>query len=416
MRGQKKGNRAIVLNIGVFFLVIAAAWLFLSAGKGIHAAFSFFQNVGREERILPITSTGYRYDKYFQDTLRQYRYFSSLYREEFSTAVPGLESTDILGQGCNRMVPQGICIAGDYMLVTAYDNVRLMPGKKGADLPVANPSVLYVLSNEDPSARRLLSTIVLPDANHVGGIAFDGENVWIAKSTDRECSMIPYGVIEQAVRDGAGSYALLSYDQNVSCDAVASFLTWHAGKLWVGTYINKKNGQGKLRGYRVIEEASEEGIAYRLEMDEEIGIPGYANGVAFAEIGGEQYMAVATSKGRYSHSRVYLYRVKEDPRTGREHFICYDSRKFPPMAEELVCDGENAYFLFESSATCYSTLAYRKCSYLVDRICALSAIELFWQQEAYRRVFGGGNGHILITQDEKYQEKRYWWDSDPQKA
>lgn len=151
-------------------------------------------------------------------------------------------------------------------------------------------------------------------------------------------------------------------------------------------------------------------------MDEEIGIPGYANGVAFAEIGGEQYMAVATSKGRYSHSRVYLYRVKEDPRTGREHFICYDSRKFPPMAEELVCDGENAYFLFESSATCYSTLAYRKCSYLVDRICALSAIELFWQQEAYRRVFGGGNGHILITQDEKYQEKRYWWDSDPQKA
>ena len=63
MRGQKKGNRATIIKIGVLFWMIAAAWLFLSAGKGIHAAFSFFQNVGREERILPITSTGYRYDK-----------------------------------------------------------------------------------------------------------------------------------------------------------------------------------------------------------------------------------------------------------------------------------------------------------------------------------------------------------------
>lgn len=416
MRGQKRENRATIIRLGILLLMIMAAWRFLSAGKGIHAAFSFFQNTGKDEKILPITSTGYRYDQYFQNTLRQYRYFGSLYREEFSTAVPGLESTDILGQGCNRMVPQGICIAGDYMLVTAYDNVQHMPGKKGAKLPAANPSVLYVLSNGDPSARRLLSTIVLPDANHVGGIAFDGENVWIAKSTDRECSMISYDVIEQAVRDGAGSYALLAYDRNVPCGTVASFLTWHAGKLWVGTYINKKNGQGKLRGYQVVEEASEEGTAYRLEMEEEIGIPGYANGLAFAEIGGEEYMAVATSKGRYSHSKVYLYRVNEDPKTGERRYRCYDSCKFPPMAEELVCDGENAYFLFESSATCYSTAAYRKCSYPVDRICALSAMELFWQQEAYQRAFWDDSGRILITQDEKYQEKRYWWDARPEQA
>ena len=133
------------------------------------------------------------------------------------------------------MVPQGICIARDYMLVTAYDNVKHMAGKKGAGGAAANRSVLYVLSNEDPTARKLLSTIVLPDVNHVGGIAFDGENIWIAKSTDRECSVISYGVIEQAVREGAGSYAPLAYGQNVPCGAVASFLAWHEGNLGVGT-------------------------------------------------------------------------------------------------------------------------------------------------------------------------------------
>ncbi len=410
MRGRRKEIGIAILRVSVICFMIVAAWHFLSAGGGFHAAFSFFQKAERERNIRPITSMDYRYDKEFQDTLSRYRYFGSLYQEEFSTAVPGLESTDILGQGCNRMVPQGICIAGDYMLVTAYDNVRHMPRqKKGASL--ANPSVLYVLSNEEPSARRLLATIVLPDANHVGGVAFDGENVWIAKSTDRECSMISYATIQQAVKEGAGSYALPAYDQNVPCGNVASFLTWHDGKLWVGTYINRKNGKGKLRSYQAVKEEAEGGVSYRLEMQEEIEIPGYANGVAFAEIGRKTYMAVTTSKGRYFHSRVCLYQVTEDAETGEKRYECYSSRKFPPMAEELVCDGERAYFLFESSATCYSTLPYQKCSYPVDRICALSALELFWQKECYRRALGAGSSHIALTQEEKYQEKRYWWDA-----
>ncbi|MCI9530798.1 MAG: hypothetical protein HFH38_03435 [Lachnospiraceae bacterium] len=410
MRGRKKDRRAIALKACVLFFMIAAAWHFLLEGGGFHAAFSFFQDVEGEGEVLPITSTDYRYDKKFKNTLNQYRFFGSLYKEEYSTAIPGLESTDILGRGCNRMVPQGICIARDYMLVTAYDNVKHMAGKKGAGGAAANRSVLYVLSNEDPTARKLLSTIVLPDVNHVGGIAFDGENIWIAKSTDRECSVISYGVIEQAVREGAGSYALEAYGQNVPCGAVASFLAWHEGKLWVGTYINRKNGEGKLRSYQVVKEEAEGGQAYRLELQDEMGIPGYANGVAFTEIGRESYMAVTTSKGRYFHSWIYLYQLGEDEKTGEKRYECYDSRKFPPMAEELVCDGRTVYVLFESSATCYSTLAYRKCSYPVDRICALSTLGLFWQQEAYGNGFGAGSGHIRITQEEKYQEKRYWWE------
>ena len=406
MEGQKRVNRAKVFKVGALLCMIVAAWYFLSIGDGFHAAFSFFQNVEAEEKILPITSTGYRYDKKFQDTLSHYRYFRSLYREEFSTAVPGLESTDVLGQGCDRMVPQGICIAGDYMLVTAYDNVKHI-SKKGKGGYPANPSILYVLSNEDPSERRLLTTIVLPDVNHVGGIAFDGENVWIAKSTDRECSMVSYQAIEEAVQEGAGSYALLAYGQNVDCGVVASFLAWHDGRLWIGTHINKRNGKGMLRGYQV---AAGESGERKLILEEEIEIPGYANGVDFAEIGKKTYMVVTVSKGRYYNSWVYLYEVEKDGGTGKRRYDCYNARKFPPMAEEVACDGENAYFLFESSATCYSAVGYQRCGYLVDRICALSMMELFCQGQGYRNGKQMERGGILIVQDEKDQEKRYWWD------
>ena len=96
--------------------------------------------------------------------------------------MPGLESTDILGESCGYMVPQGICIAGDYMLVTAYDSGDFYKNPKQGAHKI-NPSVLYVLSNQTPGSRELLTTIVLPDRNHVGGVAFDGKNIWNRKGT-----------------------------------------------------------------------------------------------------------------------------------------------------------------------------------------------------------------------------------------
>ena len=81
------------------------------------------------------------------------------------------------------------------------------------------------------------------------------------------------------------------------------------------------------------------------------------------------------------------------------------------MAEELVCDGENMYFLFESSATCYSTQAYQKCSYPVDRVCAVPTRKLFWQNQ--REVLRGSDGTVqkpyaTVNLELAYQERKYW--------
>lgn len=211
----------------------------------------FLQKMETETEADSTTSIDFRYEKRFQNTLSHYRFFESLYRAEYSTPVPGLESTDILGESCTRMVPQGICIARDYMLVTAYDSGNPYQKKAGQGACRLKPSVLYVLSNQNPENRKLLTTIVLPDQNHVGGVAFDGKNIWIAKSTDRQCSVISYETLKEAVDSGKSSYELLEYGQNVYCGAVASFVTWQEDRLWVGTYSNRISGKGMLRSYAV---------------------------------------------------------------------------------------------------------------------------------------------------------------------
>jgi len=228
-------NTERFLKYSIILSVITTAWWLLAvAGGRSRVVVSFLHNLERNVSAQNVTSTGYRYNEEFEKTLNRYRTFQSLYKEEYSTAIPGLAATDVMGSISTQMVPQGICIAEDYMLVTAYDNT-------GAN------SVIYVLSNENPTNRQLMTTIVLPDANHVGGITYDGKRVWIAKSTTRKCSVIDYDIIKKAAESEENSYYLDDYTQNVECGAVASFITYHDNRIWVGTYSNRSSGKGNFK-------------------------------------------------------------------------------------------------------------------------------------------------------------------------
>lgn len=347
-------------KIGFLGAMVITAWFLAAAFSrwGNHAVFSFPQFSMDDRSLELLTSTEFRYQDRFEKTLSRYARFKDMYLEEMSTAVPGLEYTNMEGAGSTQMVPQGICIAGDYMLITAYDNEKLQK------------SVIYVLSNGAGVKNSFLTTIVLPDKNHVGGIAFDGQNIWIAKSTSGYCSRISMEEIELAVASGSDCYRLDAYAENVYCGVTASFVTCYAGRLWVGTYRSRMSGKGMLSCYRLVENENGTGLQWEYSMD----IPSCAQGISFVEQEGRSYMMLTTSCGRYCDSTVYLYgTVLRD--SGMDLRLC-GRYQFPPMAEELVSDGTNTYFLFESAATCYSTNNYRKCSYPVDRVCAISTQDL----------------------------------------
>lgn len=353
----KRMEYGIVIRIGMFL----SAWLFWAAvvSQIGHAVLRFPVYFKGSNVTELITSTDYRFQNRFMGTLNRYGQFANLYREEYSTALPGLSYTSMGEFGSRHMVPQGICIAGDYMLITAYDNKKV------------ENSVIYVLSNRDPSDRSFLVTLILPDKNHVGGIAFDGSNVWIAKSTSGYVSALPYELIEEAAASGLDSYRVESYGQNLYCGVTASFVSYYDNRLWVGTYRSSLSGTGALNCYRL----EQEGDTTRLLWESAVEIPAYAQGIAFLEQEDKTFVLLSTSCGRYRDSKVYLYELEQD--SGEFVALTQAAQyRFPPMAEELATDGDHTYVVFESAATCYSGAGYGRCIYPVDRISALSNQEM----------------------------------------
>lgn len=339
--------------------MVLTAWAVVAAFGGqeaYRAVFSHLDEIAEQLVDDGGTSTDYRYQERFENTLQRYPDFGALYVEEASTAIPGLAYTRLGDSYSCQMVPQGICFAGDYMLISAYDN-----GTDGEVLP----SVLYVLSNV-VGERRFLTTLVLPDANHVGGIAFDGTYVWIAKSTTGYLSGISYDLIQVAVETGEECFVVPDYSVQVKVGGTASFVTYDRDRLWVGTHAGKGE-KGALSGYRL---NWSDGNVLAVK-EQEMELPSFAQGVAFVNDGGQDYMVVSSSYGRYRNSKIYLYEMQD---TANGSLVGKPRQMlFPPMAEEVAGDGAHLYFLFESAATCYSAATNSKCAYPVDRVCAIDA-------------------------------------------
>lgn len=71
---------------------------------------------------------------------------------------------------CNNLCPQGVCMAGNYMLTTAYCMDDL------------HNSCIFVYNNK---TGEFLKTLVLKDQkSHVGGITYDekNKNIWVCHS------------------------------------------------------------------------------------------------------------------------------------------------------------------------------------------------------------------------------------------
>lgn len=339
-------NRKKVFLLG---LILTACWLILTGETW------FYQG----------TSIDYRYQAEFVSVLNNYLGFKKMYCADQSFAVPGLSATYLSDGICEQMVPQGICSAGNYILISAYDSGDEEHKKK-------HSSVIYILSNKNNRSRTLLTVLELPDVTHAGGLAFDGTYVWVAKGKEKACSAIAYEVIEQAVHSRQMCYRLEQYTATVSCGIRASFLTYEHGCLWIGT-STAKTKDGNLCRFEVTIDGQGQ---LKLMKTAQTKIPAHANGITFSEINGKLCMAVNCSYSRYLGSTVHLYEANEQGNSLIFEHKGYCS--FPPMLEEAFSDGEYVYFLFESAATCYSKKFYNKCVLPVDRVCAVHENDLFF--------------------------------------
>lgn len=288
--------------------------------------------------------------------------------------IPDIQNTNVLGDVCNCMTPQGICVAGDYVLITAYCSVDYYKENLITNINEEenmarmisevhherHNSVMYVVSEK---TKRHVTTLVFDDKSHVGGITFDGEYVWVAKGGNRKVEAYRYEDLKSLVRRYEESTFLGKPAYEFMGDATSSFIACYEDNIWVGTHNENSDERGVLVGYS-LDNADNAGLN---DSHQIIVIPPLANGAAFMEVDGVVYLAVTTSYGRHKDSLLHIYKAKFSDEEVLD-FQEYKILKLPPMAEEICVNGEQIYFLFESGATTYSTVESYKCNNIVTTV------------------------------------------------
>ena len=259
-----------------------------------------------------------------------------------SIIIPGLATTNVAGFSSTSMIPQGLTFAEDYLLMTAYD------------MASEENSVVYVMDKESGD---LLTTVVLESQTHAGGIAYDGTNVWI--SVGRRVVSVPFEIIDQAAKEEK-KYVSVDYQHRIWLGINASYMTYHDGLLWVGSYNELETTI--MHSYDInYDEAVEFTKIHTVTM------PTRVQGVAFTDDG---HLIISRSCQLYAGLRGYMrqldvYQPDFSGTEDDENRVILGSPirviSMPTMNEEIAIDGEYLYVNFESAA-------FANASYKFDRI------------------------------------------------
>ncbi len=247
-----------------------------------------------------------------------------------SFVIPGLIVTNVLGETCADMVPQGITYYDGYYFVSAYCKAH------------QHNSVIYVIESE---TLQYVTTLVLKGKPHAGGITYAGGYMWVCGTS--RVFYYKFDVIREAIKlagDEAeiNSFNLSEYGGEIKLQAgeKASFVTTYEGLLCIGAYEADEKKGGMLRFYKPKPSMEFKCLTETL-------IPAKAQGIDFLKKDNETYMLITSSYG-ITRSKIYVYKKYED-----NIFKMIKKITFPRMLEEVVVKGDYTYCIFESAAKKY---------------------------------------------------------------
>ena len=309
-----------------------------------------------------MTYTGSTFDDNYYNlinstnTWSQFRFFSkSLYQND-SYVIPGLRQTNVSGRATPYMVPQGICVAGNYVLISAYSSSN----------KVWTSSVIYVL---DRDTGKYLTTLALSTRCHVGALAYSTKTnrVYIADSSLKD-ERIPQTNISRQTAQRTGVYRIWEIsmrdlrrfvNQNkdsiyvpllkyLSCDTVPSFISIYKNTLFVGSFnINSFYPRSYATAYSL---KTGKAVTYKLYLSY------FTQGAQIVNHKGGLYVITSCSYGRNNTSYLRIYRIHYNKYLGWfRNPILVRSLRIPNMSEDLDVSGDHLLINFESGATKYQS-------------------------------------------------------------
>lgn len=245
--------------------------------------------------------------------------------------IPGMPSTrekDYVNNCINSsdMCMQGLCFTPDYVIMTAYTDDKSEPGS------------LMVFDRE---TGKYLVTLGMKKDSHLGGVAFDGDNLWVCHSNSNTLERIAYDYICLIAEDAPG-YCIdaSAISDEYHLKNTPSCITCYGGRIWVATY--SKMFHSKMYSYTYDEEAD------KLTALSGYNIPSKVQGVAF-DSQGSVYMSTSLGRDKSSYLRVYssLLALNSSPETPNIKV------EMPPCSEEIAIVDNHLYVLFESASSKY---------------------------------------------------------------
>lgn len=245
--------------------------------------------------------------------------------------IPGMPSTreqDYLDNviSSEAQCLQGLCFTPDYILMTSYSE------------DAGNLGSLMIFDRESGD---YLVTLGMKKESHLGGIAYDGDNVWICHSNSETLERIPYEYIQKIAEDAPGyciDASALSDEYKLKNSP--SCITCYGGRLWVATHT--KLFDSEMLSYSYDEESDS------LTALGNYNIPSKVQGIAFDRCG-QVYLSTSYGRNNSSYLKVYssLLSLTKHP---DEPLIKVE---MPPCSEEIAIADDNVYVLFESASRRY---------------------------------------------------------------
>lgn len=280
---------------------------------------------------------------------KKYKAFKKRVLYKKSYVIPGLKVTNVAGFNATRMVPQSIVFAGDYLLISAYDYTK------------QQESVIYIM---DKATRKYITALVLPHTGHIGGIAFDGENVWITYG--KNLQSFKFSHIVTAANSGQPFYELYQFSSVCPMPETVSYVAYYKDRIWAGAY--SETSKKYMYGYTI----SNKSGAPVLTCTNRMQMPNRTQGVAFTSSG---KMIVSrscqTKKGRRGFmSQLETYKPTWNLAT---YAVKKNSRKktvkMPPMNEGIAISGSYTYVIYESPS-------FYECQAPLDRVTAFKTSKI----------------------------------------
>lgn len=258
----------------------------------------------------------------------EYRFQSKKKRKSYEYTLKELEYTFLeeIELFEDEEYPQGLCITDEYILISSYSDSK----EKLGELKVF-----------DRITGVFLISLCVDANSHLGGIAYDGEYIWICNSYKMTLERISYAFIQQMVRDNIGNkidvrhqvdiYEVKNRPSSVSC---------YDGYLFVASHSILSPGKMISYIYNQEEDKLEEKLYFE--------IPQKVQGVTFTEKG---EVIVSVSYGRRSSSYVKKYHSLQSMNKDiKDYKECIE---LPPCSEGVFYHDECIYVLFESAAKKY---------------------------------------------------------------